>query len=266
MCWYKIGRWEVKRLGLDNVAGIFLVTTVGCIIAGVFAVLEFLYGTKQSAQDSGVTWFQEMANELKFIFLCHGNTKEVGGGSDSDSSSSSTLSSLEARRKCEAKEKGGGGRAQSSNARNASNPDPPPVQNTFGSKPDSPFQNPQYTSSRGLFGHHRGNNGSYIGRHQGEPVYGVPASLKSNTSEHSERKTPSSMSSAVEEEEERSNSGNNNTAAARKFSPGNNNSGNNSGNNNAAAGTKYSSGNRNFFNPHEKQRGSRGNPFESVNI
>ena len=146
------------------------------------------------------------------------------------------------RRKCEAKEKGGG-RAQSSNARNASNPDPPPVQNTFGSKPDSPFQNPQYTSSRGLFGHHRGNNGSYIGRHQvtatishhkvlnvkiictifrshvlpisplyimfgrptgpnknydtlplnvyilqGEPVYGVPASLKSNTSEHSEVK------------------------------------------------------------------------------
>ena len=123
------------------------------------------------------------------------------------------------------------------------NPDPPPVQNTFGSKPDSPFQNPQYTSSRGLFGHHRGNNGSYIGRHQvtatishhkvlnvkiictifrshflpisplyimfgrptgpnknydtlplnvyilqGEPVYGVPASLKSNTSEHSEVK------------------------------------------------------------------------------
>ena len=77
-----------------------------------------------------------------------------------------------------------------------------------------------------------------------------------------QRKTPSSMSSAVEEEEERSNSGNNNTAAARKFSPGNNNS----GNNNAAAGTKYSSGNRNFFNPYEKQRGSRGNPFESVNI
>ena len=60
-----------------------------------------------------------------------------------------------------------------------------------------------------------------------------------------QRKTPSSMSSAVEEEEERSNGGNNNAAAAR---------------------TKYSSGNRNFFNPHEKQRGSRGNPFESVNI
>jgi len=223
----------VKRLGLDNVAGIFLVTTVGCIIAGVFAVLEFLYGTKQSAQDSGVSWLQEMGNELKFIFLCHGNTKEVGGGSDSGSSSTSTLTSLEARRRSGAKEKGF--HLQSSNPPNAS-------------MPDTTLPNSQYhgNASRALFGHPRGNNGSYVGRRQGEPVYGVPASLKSNTSEQSERKTPASSSVSSGGDEEGSSSGNNNT-------------------NNKPAATKYSSGNnRNFFNAYEKQRGSRGNPFESA--
>merc|ERR1712192_298345 len=102
----------------------------------------------------GVSWLQEMANELKFIFLCHGNTKEVGGGSDSDSSSSSSLSSLEARRKSGGKEKTG--------QHQASMPD---VQK-------SGLANAQYqdSASRGLFSHHRGNNASsYIGRPQGEP-------------------------------------------------------------------------------------------------
>merc|ERR1711962_1514755 len=51
--------------------------TLGCTIAAVFAILEFLYGTKQSAKDAGVTWLEEMTNELRFIFQCHGNTKEL---------------------------------------------------------------------------------------------------------------------------------------------------------------------------------------------
>ena len=38
-----------------------------------------------------------MIVQCTYIDQCHGNTKEVGGGSDSGSSSSSTLSSLEAR-------------------------------------------------------------------------------------------------------------------------------------------------------------------------
>ena len=40
--------------------------------------------------------------------------------------------------------------------------------------------------------------------------------------------------------------------------------GNNNTNNNTAATTYSSSNNRNFLNVYEKQRGSRGNPFESV--
>ena len=43
----------------------------------MFAVLEFLYGTKQSAKDCNVTWMEEMKGELKFIMQCHGNTREV---------------------------------------------------------------------------------------------------------------------------------------------------------------------------------------------
>merc|ERR1719445_2968715 len=67
----------VSPLGLGNVAGVFLVTMMGCAIAAVFAVLEFLYGTKQSAADAGVTWVEEMTMELRFIFQCHGNTKKL---------------------------------------------------------------------------------------------------------------------------------------------------------------------------------------------
>merc|ERR1712106_258724 len=57
------------------------------------AVFEFLYGTRQSAKDSGVSWMEEMSSDLKFIIQCHGNTKEVGGkDSSSENSNSSTLS------------------------------------------------------------------------------------------------------------------------------------------------------------------------------
>ena len=62
---------------------------VGCSIAAVFAVLEFLYGTRQSSQEAGVTWVEEMTNELRFIFQCHGNTKELRGKDDSQSDSKS---------------------------------------------------------------------------------------------------------------------------------------------------------------------------------
>merc|ERR1719206_1289025 len=90
-CDAKGGGGGVKPLGLANVAGVFLVTMIGCAIASVFAFLEFLYGTKQSAKDCGVTWAEEMRTELQFIFQCHGNTRELRG-SDSSTSSSSQLS------------------------------------------------------------------------------------------------------------------------------------------------------------------------------
>ena len=41
---------------------------VGCAIAGVFAILEFLYGTRQSAKDCNKTWLEEMRGELDFVF------------------------------------------------------------------------------------------------------------------------------------------------------------------------------------------------------
>ena len=40
----------MNPLGLENVAGVFVVTILGCAIASIFAVLEFLVGTRQSAK------------------------------------------------------------------------------------------------------------------------------------------------------------------------------------------------------------------------
>ena len=77
----------VNPLGLANVVGVFLVTMVGCAVAAVFAILEFLYGTKQSAVDCNKTWAEEMRGELDFIFQCHGNTRELDHSQSSDSSS-----------------------------------------------------------------------------------------------------------------------------------------------------------------------------------
>ena len=65
----------VKPLGLSNVAGVFLVTMLGCLIAAVFALAEFLYGTRQTAEDGGVGWAREILTELMFIMSCVGNTK-----------------------------------------------------------------------------------------------------------------------------------------------------------------------------------------------
>ena len=78
----------VNPLGLANVVGVFLVTMVGCAVAAVFAILEFLYGTKQSAQDGGKSWAEEMRGELDFIFQCHGNTRELSKASSESSEDS----------------------------------------------------------------------------------------------------------------------------------------------------------------------------------
>lgn len=96
-CAGKKGGGGVKPLGLGSVMGVFLVTMVGCTIAAVFAVLEFLYGTKLSGGDAGVKWTDEMISDLKFIFLCHGNTmntKRVREGAKSEASVSYGTSEL----------------------------------------------------------------------------------------------------------------------------------------------------------------------------
>ncbi len=83
------GGGGVNPLGLSNVAGVFLVTLAGCGCAFIFAIIEFLYGTKMSSQEAGVSWLEEMSQEIKFIFKCHGNTKKVRvKNSDSDSTKS----------------------------------------------------------------------------------------------------------------------------------------------------------------------------------
>jgi len=76
-CDSKGGAGGVAPLGLPNVMGVFLVTMVGCGIATVFAILEFLYGTRQLAKDAGISWTEEMSSQIKFILQCHGNTKEL---------------------------------------------------------------------------------------------------------------------------------------------------------------------------------------------
>ena len=76
-CAAKGGGGGVNPLGLSNVAGVFIVTIGGCAIASFIALLEFLYGTSQSAKEAGLNWFEEMVNEMKFILKCHGNVKEV---------------------------------------------------------------------------------------------------------------------------------------------------------------------------------------------
>ena len=76
-CDAKAGGGGVSPLGLANVAGVFLVTMIGCAVAGFFAFLEFLYGTKQAAKESGVSWAEEMRADMKFFWQCVGNTREV---------------------------------------------------------------------------------------------------------------------------------------------------------------------------------------------
>lgn len=40
----------MKALQLESVSGVFVVTILGCFIASIFAVIEFLIGTRQSAK------------------------------------------------------------------------------------------------------------------------------------------------------------------------------------------------------------------------
>ena len=40
-------------------------TFVGFAIAAIFAIFEFLYGTKLSGGKAGVDWFEEMINDLR---------------------------------------------------------------------------------------------------------------------------------------------------------------------------------------------------------
>ena len=84
----------MSPLGLSNVAGVFLVTLAGCGMAVVFAIIEFLYGTKKSSQEAGVSWVEEMTSELKFIFKCHGNTKKVRCKEEDNASNNSQSSHL----------------------------------------------------------------------------------------------------------------------------------------------------------------------------
>ena len=58
------GGGGVSPLGLSSVAGVFLVTLAGCGIAVIFAIIEFLYGTKLSSSEAGVRL------ELK-LFITH---------------------------------------------------------------------------------------------------------------------------------------------------------------------------------------------------
>ena len=58
-----------------NVAGVFIVTLSGCIVACFVAVTEFFYGTKQQSEELGTPWMMEIIEELKFAFQCHGSTK-----------------------------------------------------------------------------------------------------------------------------------------------------------------------------------------------
>jgi len=95
-CDAKGGGGGVSPLGLDNVAGVFVVTILGCLIASVFAIVEFLVGTRQAAKDVGKPWLEEMSRELRFILKCHGNTKEIEvQESESESGSHSSHLSLE---------------------------------------------------------------------------------------------------------------------------------------------------------------------------
>jgi len=149
----------VNPLGLGNVAGVFLVTMMGCAIAAVFAVLEFLYGTKQSAADAGVTWMEEMTAELRFIFQCHGNTKKLRETEESESEDKSDEGSHSSRLSV--------GESPPYSRRKSTHEEPPEM--------------------------------AYYRGRQVEPPYGVAPSVRSAASRRSDMKSPVSSVGSEDE-------------------------------------------------------------------
>ncbi|XP_055904035.1 glutamate receptor ionotropic, kainate 2 isoform X1 [Eupeodes corollae] len=92
------GSGEAKALGLANLGGVYFVLFVGCILASVIGICEWLLGIYLVSRDNKVPFKAEFLDELRFVMQCSGNTKAVKYPKTSGSSSSSSSSGSKSKR------------------------------------------------------------------------------------------------------------------------------------------------------------------------
>ncbi|XP_023321584.1 glutamate receptor ionotropic, kainate 2 isoform X2 [Eurytemora carolleeae] len=61
---------SVTKLDLANLGGIFLVTLLGCGLAGLVCILELIWGCYQDSQEFGTPWGFEIKQRIEFAYRC----------------------------------------------------------------------------------------------------------------------------------------------------------------------------------------------------
>ncbi|XP_012936818.1 glutamate receptor ionotropic, kainate 2 [Aplysia californica] len=66
---------KANALGVQNVGGIFVVLLLGLALAVIVAISEFIWKSRQNAQEDRQSLCSEMAQELRFAVRCGGSSK-----------------------------------------------------------------------------------------------------------------------------------------------------------------------------------------------
>lgn len=69
---------NTSALGVANVGGVFVVLAGGSIVALIVAILEFLWKVGRNARADKQTFWSEMTEELRFIFVKCKSTRNTG--------------------------------------------------------------------------------------------------------------------------------------------------------------------------------------------
>ncbi|XP_055852904.1 glutamate receptor ionotropic, kainate 2-like [Episyrphus balteatus] len=87
------GSSQANELGMPNLGGVFFVLFVGCILASLIGVCEWILSIYFRARDNKVPFKKVFLEEYHFVMQCSGNTKAVKYPKSSRSSSTFSRSS-----------------------------------------------------------------------------------------------------------------------------------------------------------------------------
>ncbi|XP_022163767.1 glutamate receptor ionotropic, kainate 2-like [Myzus persicae] len=76
---------DSAELDVNEVGGMFVILILGCLIAFLFSILEFLWNIRKVAVEEKLTLWEAFMVELKFVLKCHGTSKPVRHVEDSSS-------------------------------------------------------------------------------------------------------------------------------------------------------------------------------------